>query len=1149
MSDETIVRITADATGYEAGMERAKRSAEAFLASQERAAARTELAQKAIDEAVTNGSQANARQITAFISQLDKLSNTYGKTKSELLSMQAASLGVAGTAQPFIEKVAQMEAAMRGAGAGAVVMAETEEQATSRIAAMVEASLAASAAMADQTVAATRYAESVAEISAAATTAERANASLAASSRAVAVSQEAVIAQAKVASTTISEGATKVTEALGRQLTALTATSAEMAVYDAQMAGMTEAEVAQIGAIATEIELRKKQIALGEEMAAAYAKEAVAAKAAHGATSGVTSELLVMGREAASGNFTRLAGSFTRFLSLAGALDLLLNPVSIAIIGVGAAMLRVAEQNEKMNEALVMTGNYAGVTADQLRNMANAATTNGATYSTAAEAITELAAKGRLTGDEIAKLGKTTADVATYTGVSVKQMVEEFTKLADEPVKASLKLNEQYHYLTEATYDQIVALEKQGDATGAAQVAVEAFSKAMEDRTQDIAKNEGIILKGWRDIKSMIDGAVEAIGHFGADLTPGELVARLQANKKARLPIGQWDANDERELQDAIGKQQAAEAAAREKAARAREQQIRIDAKHAYDAFNQQFATPGEKRDREIQKYLDTIAGPLGLSLEQQLADEQKIADRYKDPKTHQKAYKDDAATRFLQQLRDQTAELRLQLSTTDRLTEAQKELARFNEKISDWKGKTLTDEQKSLIAHQAQIRAQLETNVELEKEVKHRENIEKLQERSKQLDASIASYQKGQTEQYGRQLDAFGMGSEAMKRVQAAKAIYAEYQRLQEQLDKATPKELIGGVDYQKASADIKAGLAQSLQDYDAYYAALKEKQADWRNGAAAAFENYVDSAQNAAGRAQDAVTSSLHSMEDALTDLTKTGRVSFQRLADDIFMDITRVVSRGLTTKFVENLSSMGGVFDSFFSSHTGVAANTASALPGNAMDNLMKLTKGFGTATGGLGTATGAMSVGQIQTAMQNASTISAANASVATMTVGTMIGGGAGAGGGAGDALGGLLKGLGSSGAFAGDFGFTATGITGSTDAVMSGMMTGATDTSGLSALMGLGGGFMADGGSVSTNTPYIVGESGPELFVPGQSGSIVPNHALRKTDGATADRPTSAVRSQMFNLNISVPPGTTRQSAQQQASSIMREATIAMARNG
>ena len=36
---------------------------------------------------------------------------------------------------------------------------------------------------------------------------------------------------------------------------------------------------------------------------------------------------------------------------------------------------------------------------------------------------------------------------------------------------------------------------------------------------------------------------------------------------------------------------------------------------------------------------------------------------------------------------------------------------------------------------------------------------------------------------------------------------------------------------------------------------------------------------------------------------------------------------------------------------------------------------------------------------------------------------------------------------------------------------------------------------ASGGPVQGNTPYIVGERGPELFVPNGGGSIVPNHAL------------------------------------------------------
>lgn len=43
---------------------------------------------------------------------------------------------------------------------------------------------------------------------------------------------------------------------------------------------------------------------------------------------------------------------------------------------------------------------------------------------------------------------------------------------------------------------------------------------------------------------------------------------------------------------------------------------------------------------------------------------------------------------------------------------------------------------------------------------------------------------------------------------------------------------------------------------------------------------------------------------------------------------------------------------------------------------------------------------------------------------------------------------------------------------------------------ISGALGIGG--RASGGPVSGGTPYIVGEQGPELFVPGKSGSIIPN---------------------------------------------------------
>lgn len=47
---------------------------------------------------------------------------------------------------------------------------------------------------------------------------------------------------------------------------------------------------------------------------------------------------------------------------------------------------------------------------------------------------------------------------------------------------------------------------------------------------------------------------------------------------------------------------------------------------------------------------------------------------------------------------------------------------------------------------------------------------------------------------------------------------------------------------------------------------------------------------------------------------------------------------------------------------------------------------------------------------------------------------------------------------------------------------------------LSGLNPFGGG-RADGGPVTSGTPYIVGERGPELFVPNSSGAIIPNEAM------------------------------------------------------
>jgi phage-related minor tail protein len=44
--------------------------------------------------------------------------------------------------------------------------------------------------------------------------------------------------------------------------------------------------------------------------------------------------------------------------------------------------------------------------------------------------------------------------------------------------------------------------------------------------------------------------------------------------------------------------------------------------------------------------------------------------------------------------------------------------------------------------------------------------------------------------------------------------------------------------------------------------------------------------------------------------------------------------------------------------------------------------------------------------------------------------------------------------------------------------------------------------LAVGGPVNAGSPYVVGEKGPELFVPSSSGSIVPNGAMGNSGGGS-----------------------------------------------
>jgi lambda family phage tail tape measure protein len=108
MANETVVRLGADASGYILELARAGKSAEAWAATNAAAGQRTEAAQRAVKEATENGSAASTRAINGFMRSLTQQASTAGRTREEMMRLQAATLGVSKEAEPFIR---QMEAA------------------------------------------------------------------------------------------------------------------------------------------------------------------------------------------------------------------------------------------------------------------------------------------------------------------------------------------------------------------------------------------------------------------------------------------------------------------------------------------------------------------------------------------------------------------------------------------------------------------------------------------------------------------------------------------------------------------------------------------------------------------------------------------------------------------------------------------------------------------------------------------------------------------------------------------------------------------------------------------------------------------------------------------------------------------------------
>lgn len=428
----------------------------------------------------------------------------------------------------------------------------------------------------------------------------------------------------------------------------------------------------------------------------------------------------------------------------------LINPVTLAAAAVGVlglAYYKGSQEQDEFYKSLTFSGNLVGKTTGQLAEMAArvsviANSTTGVTAAT----LNQIVSSGKVAAESLERVTTAVVEISEATGIATEKLVGDFNDIAADPVAAITKLNDQYHFLTLATYNQIKALQDEGNQQDAARVASDAYANAMQQRANDIHQNLGILERAWDSLAKTAKGAWDAMLDIGREQTGTERISQIRKeldwiDKAAggKLFFGGRKAELEDELNN-LQSQITTEGVLTEIiSSHDKAEQQRIKTQQEADRVNQQYLSNADKRNKAIKQQSEFLKAGA-ITAEQYAKNVSRINEMYKDPKPPKtpkgKAYTEDAATRLLDQINQQTAAMQSQLDASDKLNSATQARVKFEQQIADLKSKTqLTADQKSILSRSDEILQAYKQQEALQNSVKTLDDYRKMQEQVKTKD------------------------------------------------------------------------------------------------------------------------------------------------------------------------------------------------------------------------------------------------------------------------------------------------------------------------------------------------------------------------------------------------------------------------------
>ncbi len=191
---------------------------------------------------------------------------------------------------------------------------------------------------------------------------------------------------------------------------------------------------------------------------------------------------------------SQLSGTFGGVRPALAALASLVTPARLAIGGLaggvlalGAAWVQGYRDSRQFNDALAVTGNFAGQTAGSFERLVGTVSRLGdVSRGSARDALAQVVGSGRFGPENVDAVATAVVRLQKFTGQSTEQILQSFSAITGGVARWAAEQNRAYNFLTPNVYEQIRALEAQGRTQEAIGVAVTALNEKFAGQTRNL---------------------------------------------------------------------------------------------------------------------------------------------------------------------------------------------------------------------------------------------------------------------------------------------------------------------------------------------------------------------------------------------------------------------------------------------------------------------------------------------------------------------------------------------------------------------------------------------------------------------------------------------------------------------------------------